>query len=91
LGFQDVLYCKNPGITSYFNNCYIEGTVDFIFGASTTWLENCYIYCKNRSTGGVICAPNTSVGTSFGSPWGFVFNNCKVNGATGMTNQYYLG
>lgn len=91
LGFQDVLYCKNSGISSYFYNCYIEGTVDFIFGASTSWFENCYIYCKNRTSGGIVTAPNTAAGTSFGSPWGFVFNNCKVNGASSMTGLYYLG
>ncbi|MCX6209981.1 MAG: pectinesterase family protein, partial [Bacteroidetes bacterium] len=90
LGFQDVLYCKNSGISSYFNNCYIEGTVDFIFGASTSWFENCYIFCKNRASGGVVAAPNTAAGTSFGSPWGFVFNGCKINGASTMTGLYYL-
>ncbi|MFY7965831.1 MAG: pectinesterase family protein [Chitinophagaceae bacterium] len=91
LGFQDVLYCKNSGIASYFNNCYIEGTVDFIFGASTSYFDNCYIYCKSRQSGGIITAPNTAAGTSFGSPWGFVFNNCKINGASNMTGLYYLG
>jgi len=91
LGFQDVLYCKNAGISSYFRNCYIEGTVDFIFGASTSWFEGCYIYCKSRQSGGVICAPNTNAGTSFGAPWGFVFNNCNINGASSMTGLYFLG
>ena len=91
LGFQDVLYCKNSGVSSYFKNCYIEGTVDFIFGASTSYFDSCYIFCKSRQSGGVITAPNTAAGTSFGSPWGFVFNNCKINGASGMTSLYYLG
>ncbi len=90
LGFQDVLYCKNSGITSYFKNCYIEGTVDFMFGASTSWFEGCYIFCKSRQSGGVVSAPNTAAGTSFGSPWGFVYNDCKINGASGMTGLYYL-
>ncbi len=91
LGRQDVLYCKNSGVASYFKNCYIDGTVDFIFGASTVWMDSCYIYCKSRTSGGVICAPNTAAGTSFGSPWGFVFNGCKINGASDMTGLYYLG
>lgn len=91
LGFQDVLYCKNSGVASYFKNCYIEGTVDFIFGASTSWFDSCYIFCKSRASGGVIAAPNTAAGTSFGSPWGFVFCNCKINGASGMSSLYYLG
>lgn len=92
LGFQDVLYCKNSGIVSYFKNCYIEGTVDFIFGASTSWFDSCYIFCKTRnSTTNIIAAPNTAAGTSFGSPWGFVFKNCNINGASGMAGTYYLG
>lgn len=35
LGFQDPLYTFGPGSRQFYQDCYIEGTVNFIFGAST--------------------------------------------------------
>ena len=32
-----------PATRLYFKDCYICGTTDFIFGASTAWFENCTI------------------------------------------------
>ena len=29
----------------YFEDCYIAGHVDFIFGAATAWFERCHIHC----------------------------------------------
>ncbi|GBG65216.1 hypothetical protein CBR_g50007 [Chara braunii] len=40
-GFQDTLYA-HKGL-HFFKNCYIEGTVDFIFGYGLTQFEDCYI------------------------------------------------
>lgn len=37
-------------------NCYIEGTVDFIFGSSVAFFEECEIFCKNN---GYVTAPST--------------------------------
>jgi pectinesterase len=34
LGFQDVLLLNSKGKLNYFEDCYIEGTTDFIFGAA---------------------------------------------------------
>src|SRR5712691_6450041 len=39
LGWQDTILL-NRG-RQYFENCYIAGHVDFIFGAATAWFENC--------------------------------------------------
>ncbi|MCL7043231.1 hypothetical protein MKW94_005732 [Papaver nudicaule] len=43
-GYQDSLYAKR--YTQFYRECEILGTVDFIFGASTTVLQNCKIYCR---------------------------------------------
>jgi pectinesterase len=35
LGFQDTLYTFGENTREYYEDCYIEGTVDFIFGKAT--------------------------------------------------------
>lgn len=83
LGFQDTLYPNESGSRQYYYNCYIEGTVDFIFGWATVWFEGCEIYCK---TAGYITAASTNQGVQHG----FVFNNCRITGSA-PAGSVYLG
>ncbi|RNL49740.1 pectinesterase family protein [Pedobacter jejuensis] len=83
LGFQDTLYTYGGNNRQYYYNCYIEGTVDFIFGASTAWFESCTIFCKKS---GYITAASTADTTKFG----YVFNNCKIMGDA-PESSFYLG
>jgi len=83
LGNQDTLYLHGNQSRQYYKDCYIEGTVDFIFGWSTAFFENCEIYCKNA---GYITAASTNKDT----PYGMVFKNCKINGSA-KENTFYLG
>ncbi|CAI0420263.1 unnamed protein product [Linum tenue] len=46
LGWQDTLYLHYG--KQYLKDCYIEGSVDFIFGNSTALLEHCHIHCKSE-------------------------------------------
>ena len=71
LGWQDTILL-NRG-RQYFENCYIAGHVDFIFGAATAWFENCHINCLG--TGYV-----TAASTPIDQPFGFIFSNCKITG-----------
>lgn len=73
LGFQDTLYTYGYGSRQYYQDCYIEGTVDFIFGSSTAWFENCTIFCKKN---GYVTAASTPDSVRYG----YVFNNCRVTG-----------
>lgn len=80
---------KSPRLLSkvYFENCYIEGNIDFIFGGGQAVFENCRIHsvsCKNGADG-YICAPSTDKDV----PFGFVFINCEVTGE--KKNSTYLG
>ncbi len=43
LGYQDTLLV-NRG-RHYFEDCYIEGHVDFIFGGATAWFQRCRVHC----------------------------------------------
>ncbi|GAB3821952.1 hypothetical protein GCM10028895_25150 [Pontibacter rugosus] len=84
LGNQDTLYPHGEKSRQYYKNCYIEGTTDFIFGWSTAVFENCEIYCKKG--GSYITAASTLEGT----PYGFVFLNCRITGDA-PAESYYLG
>ncbi|MGC2235006.1 MAG: pectate lyase [Pyrinomonadaceae bacterium] len=72
LGWQDTLYAKNG--RQYFENCYIEGHVDFIFGQAAAVFANCIIHSKGD---GYIAAP---MRFSDAESSGFVFVNCKLTG-----------
>ncbi|MEI6185014.1 MAG: pectinesterase family protein [Bacteroidota bacterium] len=88
-GFQDTLYTKGSGNPRhYFKSCYIDGTIDFIFGSSIDVFDSCIIYPKARPSGGssYITAANTTIGQAFG----YVFRDCKLPAHTGTTS-YFLG
>lgn len=81
LGHQDTLYAGRDGARQYIENCYIEGTTDFIFGPATTWFEGCTIHCKKNS---YITAANTPQNIRYG----YIFNNCTVTVANNVTAMY---
>ncbi|KAL4636594.1 hypothetical protein ACB092_03G020000 [Castanea dentata] len=71
----------------YFYNCYIEGAVDFIWGASQSLYQNSEINVKSKEIG-VGKAFITAQGRQSASEASaFVFKNCKVTG----TGPAYLG
>ena len=83
LGNQDTVYTGMAGTRLYFKDCYIEGTTDFIFGPSVAWFEGCVI--KDKSDSYV-----TAASTPQEQQYGYVFNNCKIIAAEGVT-KCYLG
>ncbi len=82
IGFQDTLYTHKPGSRQYYKNCYIEGTVDFIFGSSVAYFDGCEIFSKNA---GYITAASTPQNSHFG----YVFYRCRITGDT--PHSFYLG
>ena len=83
LGFQDTLYPHGRNSRQYYSNCYIEGTVDFIFGWATAYFNQCTVHCKSP---GYITAPSTGEKNHYG----FVFNNCIIEGDA-PDHSVYLG
>jgi len=87
IGNQDTLYTfgrynQNGGLMrSYYLDCYIEGTTDFIFGPSTVLFEDCTIHQKINSY-------VTAASTPKGEPYGYVFKNCKLTASENVTKSY---
>ncbi len=79
LGWQDTMFL-NRG-RQYFEDCYIAGHVDFIFGAATAFFERCHIHCLKN---GYI----TAASTYDYHPYGFVFSNCKITGEAADVKTY---
>ena len=83
LGNQDTIYTGRADCRQYFENCYIEGTTDFIFGPSTCWFEKCEIVCKKNSY-------ITAASTPENIKYGYIFNNCDIK-LSKSANAMYLG
>lgn len=83
LGFQDTVFTGNGRSRQIFYQCYIEGTVDFIFGPATVWFEACDIHSISN---GYLTAASTPAE----NPYGYVFNRCRVT-ADPAAQSVYLG
>lgn len=86
LGWQDTLYAGGKvgfsSVRQYYENCYIEGAVDFIFGDAIALFSKCHLHSVN---GGYVTAGSHS----FDEPFGYVFIDCTVTCVSGKTT--YLG
>ncbi|WP_238918242.1 pectinesterase family protein [Clostridium sp. YIM B02555] len=72
---QDTLCVYTYGANksrAYFKNCFIQGSVDFIWGGATALFENCTL--NDIRDGGMYTAANTPKGQKFG----YVFLNCTL-------------
>jgi polygalacturonase len=96
LGAQDTLFAAAKSCASdtgpciparqYFENCYIEGHVDFIFGDSKAVFRNCEIHAIPHKT--VYLTAQSKRYPEQES--GYVFDHCKVTAASGIS-ELYLG
>ncbi|KAF1844091.1 carbohydrate esterase family 8 protein [Cucurbitaria berberidis CBS 394.84] len=87
VGFQDTLLA-NKG-TQVFSNCYIEGSVDFIWGFSAAYFHQCMIV--TNTPGSCIAAQSRASADAAG---GYVFDSCKVTYSSTYGSTYglsYLG
>jgi len=84
LGNQDTLYLAKGGTRNYFENCYINGTTDFIFGAATAYFYTCTIESLTNSY-------VTAASTTQQDGYGFVFVDCKLIAKDDSVNKVFLG
>ncbi|ULL17799.1 pectin esterase [Paenibacillus sp. H1-7] len=80
LGFQDTLYTGES--RQYYEDCRIEGDVDYIFGPATAVFNRCRIHSKRK--GGYV----TAASTPEDKPFGYVFLDCTLMADPGMTDVY---
>ena len=78
-GWQDTIFA-NRG-RHYFEDCTIQGHVDFIFGAATAFFERCRIECLGN---GYITAASTPETERFG----YVFSRCTITGKDADVRTY---
>jgi pectinesterase len=79
LGWQDTIFCDRG--RQFFENCYIAGAVDFIFGGATEFYDHCHINCLGN---GYITAASTPAS----HPFGYVFSHCRITGENPDVRTY---
>ena len=77
VGNQDVLFTNSDKSRQYYQDCYIEGTTDFIFGSATVWFERCHIQSKKNSH-------VTAASTPKEKEFGYIFNDCVLTGDSSL-------
>ena len=81
IGAQDTLY-DHTG-RHFFNKCYIQGSVDFVFGNGLSLYQGCHLHAKTNSFGALTAQKRES----FLEETGFSFVKCRVTGSGAL----YLG
>jgi pectin methylesterase-like acyl-CoA thioesterase len=94
LGNQDTLYAGTPvcaatggacpAARQYFDHCFIEGNVDFIFGDARSVFDHCIIRSTPHSIGFITA--QSRISTTQDS--GFLFSDCRLVAAPGVANVY---
>ncbi|XXG53825.1 hypothetical protein AAC387_Pa03g1854 [Persea americana] len=75
LGSQDTLFDQRG--RHYFHKCYVQGSIDFIFGNGRSLYQGCTLHTTAASYGAIAASERNS--TSENS--GFSFLNCRLTGS----------
>lgn len=83
--YQDTYLTSNKtGKRHFLNECFIEGAVDYIYGAGDVFFNKCTLY-NTRKSGGYIVAPNHQKAEK----WGYVFDHCIIDGNADIEGLYF--
>ncbi|KAL2521316.1 putative pectinesterase/pectinesterase inhibitor 51 [Forsythia ovata] len=89
LGNQDTLYAHS--LRQYYKSCRIQGNVDFIFGNSASFFQDCLILVAPRQSDPEKGETNAVTAQGRIDPaqsTGFIFQNCTVNGTDAYNVLY---
>lgn len=69
-----------------YQDCFIRGDIDFIFGSATAYFDRCELYSAGRNTEkkGYVTAASTPKGQKYG----YVFRNCRFTGNSSRESVY---
>ena len=98
LGAQDTLFASSKPCKAtdpqpckisrqYYDHCYIEGEVDFIFGNAKAVFHDCQINSVAHDFGGFLTAQSRN---SLAEDSGYVIDHCRVSADPGVA-KVYLG
>ncbi|KAI1387386.1 carbohydrate esterase family 8 protein [Hypoxylon trugodes] len=89
-GWQDTLLTASKDGYQYYESCYIDGAIDFIWGYSAAYFKGCTIAAKRKSS--CITAHSRKSESGIGI---YVFDQCLVTAAAGYESAtksgVYLG
>nr|XP_023896785.1 probable pectinesterase/pectinesterase inhibitor 51 [Quercus suber] len=89
LGNQDTLFAQ--ALRQFYKSCRIQGNVDFIFGNSASFFQDCQLLVVPRQGDPEKGEHNTVTAhgrTDPGQSTGFVFHNCLINGTEEYLKLY---
>ncbi|CAK7219936.1 hypothetical protein SEUCBS140593_004063 [Sporothrix eucalyptigena] len=90
IGWQDTLLTASKTGYQYYESCYIEGAIDFIWGYSAAYFKGCTIGAKHKSS--CFTAQSRADASAVG---GYVFDQCffttAANATVDLTQSVYLG
>lgn len=78
LSYQDTYYTNNAEGNFYWEDSEVHGTVDFICGEGTLFMENSKLFVEKRNADGTGECTITAPSTKDGKQYGYVFNNCTI-------------
>ncbi|MES2274920.1 MAG: pectinesterase family protein [Bacteroidota bacterium] len=81
LGNQDTLYTATASSRELYQDCYIEGTTDFLFGEATVVFQRCTI--KSLANSYITAAATTHL-----QPYGYVLMDCKLIADTSVKKEF---
>ncbi|KAK7426234.1 hypothetical protein QQZ08_007264 [Neonectria magnoliae] len=90
IGWQDTLLTGATAGYQYYESCYIDGAIDFIWGYSKSYFKGCTLGAKRR--GSSITAQSRASSSAIG---GYIFDQCLFTAAPSatvdLTDGVYLG
>lgn len=94
LGAQDTLHasskrCEAGAVCAVsrqlFEDCYVEGEVDFIFGNARAEFDRCEIHSIAHAAGGYLTAQSRN---SEGEESGYLFRDCRLTAEPGVSHVF---
>ena len=71
-------FAKRQILRQLYEDCYIEGEIDFIFGSAVAYFKHCTLYALDR--GQKVNSYYTAPSTYEESKYGYVFYDCTLTG-----------